>query len=288
MALSRPPDDRAFEALVARVVASGAEHYRDLPWRRTRDPYAVLVSEVMLQQTQVTRVVTYFEAWMESFPTLESLDAAPLEAVLLVWRGLGYNRRAIALKRAAEAVVEAHHDSGADGPVSLPSDITALTALPGIGPATAAGVRSFAFGLESAYLETNVRAVFLHEILGDRDGVSDRELLPLVTCAAAIATASGIDARTWNLALLDHGAHLKRTIPNPSRRSAHHVRQSGFEGSRRQRRSRLLRAVMDGPGGSAPEYAAGSGLDARDAEEILRELAAEGFVVADGEGWRIA
>ena len=158
---------------MAGVVARGRELYRDLPWRNTRDPYAVLLSEVMLQQTQVPRVVPKYEAWLEEFPTLDALAAAPLEPVLRAWQGLGYNRRAIALKRTAEEVVERFGGQ-------LPSDEAALRSLPGIGPATASGVRAFAFELPGVYLETNVRAVFLHELFADRDGVTDRELTPLV------------------------------------------------------------------------------------------------------------
>jgi len=238
----------------------------------------------MLQQTQVTRVVPYYERWLADFPTLDALAAAPLEAVLRTWQGLGYNRRAIALKRLAEQV--AAETARACVP-ELPRDRNALLALPGVGPATAAGVRAFAFGEPDAYLETNVRAVFLHELFADAEGVPDRAIAPLVAEAAACAEASGIDSRAWNYALLDYGAYLKRTVPNPSRRSAHHGRQSAFEGSRRQKRSRLLRAVMDAPGSSAEELATGLALDAGEALGILEDLAAEGFVARDGESWQV-
>jgi A/G-specific adenine glycosylase len=197
--------------------------------------------------------------------------------VLRAWQGLGYNRRAIALKRAAELV----------GP-ALPCDDTALRALPGVGPATAAGVLAFGFGRHAAYLETNVRAVFLHELFADSDGVSDREIAPLVADAAVAAEARGLTAREWNYALLDHGAHLKRTQPNPSRRSAHHTRQSAFEGSRRQKRARLLRAVLDAPSSSTDELIAGLRIEPTLAKELLTELQDEGFIASDGDGWRIA
>lgn len=293
---SRIPGADELAAFVDRVAAHGAELYREFPWRETTDPYAILVSEVMLQQTQVSRVVPYYESWLADFPTLEALAAAPLEAVLRAWQGLGYNRRAIALKRAAEQLVAAHAPahggpahSVADGaPVALPSDEAALRALPGVGPATAAGVLAFGFGQHAAYLETNVRAVFLHELFADADGVPDREITPLVESAAAHAERRGLTAREWNYALLDYGAHLKRTLPNPSRRSAHHTRQSAFEGSRRQKRARLLRAVMDSPGASAEELATGLQLESSLTSDLLEELRAEGFVTSDADGWCIA
>lgn len=281
------PDAR-IEAFVDTVLAEGGEHYRDLPWRHTSDPYAVLLSEIMLQQTQVTRVVPYWERWLTDFPTLEALAAAPLEPVLRAWQGLGYNRRAVALKRAAEQVVAEHHAAGAAGPATLPSDEAALRALPGIGPATAAGVRAFAFRLPSAYLETNVRAVVLHELFADADGVPDREVAPLVARAAEAAQSRGIDAAVWNWALLDYGAHLKRSMPNPSRRSAHHTRQSAFEGSRRQKRARLLRAVMETPGSTADALATDLGIESGLAATLLEELAAEGFLTLDDELWSVA
>jgi len=276
------PDIDSFVRLVA---ARGADHYREFPWRRTRDPYEILVSEVMLQQTQVTRVVPYYGLWLEMFPSLDALAAAPLEAVLRAWQGLGYNRRAISLKRLAETLA-AGAKEGLEP--ELPRDSTALLALPGVGPATAAGVRAFAWEEPDAYLETNVRAVFLHELFRDRVDVSDREIAPLVGQAAAVAHAAGIGARTWNYSLLDYGAYLKRSVPNPSRRSAHHTRQSAFEGSRRQKRARLLRTVMDAPGTSAADLSECSGLAEGEVGDLLEVLRKEGFVSLTDGGWHVS
>ncbi|HET6350599.1 MAG TPA: adenine glycosylase [Coriobacteriia bacterium] len=283
-------------AFVTRIAAEGKRLYRDFPWRRTHDPYLILVSEVMLQQTQVARVVPYFDRWATEFPDLEALAAAPLEAVLRQWQGLGYNRRAIALKRAAEDLVVRADASGAVA-AQLPRETTELVALPGIGPATAAGIRAFAFGEPSVYLETNVRAVFLHDFFPDAEGVPDRVLLPIVEAAAVGAQGQGIGARDWNYALLDYGAWLKSSVPNPSRRSAHHTRQSTFEGSKRQKRARLLRLVMERPGHDSDayavalgeaEFAAGRGEpSAGEILGLLEELAREGFVVREDGGWRI-
>lgn len=279
MTASGPGDTLGAEAAAAfrdRVYSHYRDHGRhDLPWRKTRDSYAVLVSEVMLQQTQVTRVIPYFEEWMERFPAPDALAAAPLEAVLRTWQGLGYNRRAIALVRAAEAIAAEH-----DGEV--PSDREALLSLPGVGPATAAGVRAFAFREPDLYLETNVRAVFLHEFFADAEGVPDTALLPLLE-----QTLDRDDPRTWYWALLDYGAHLKRTLPNPSRRSRHHTRQSPFEGSHRQLRARLLRTVMEMPDSTIDELAAGFGEDPVRAGQALAELVDEGFLAEERGRYRV-
>lgn len=247
----------------------------DLPWRRTTDPYAVLVSEVMLQQTQVTRVVPRYEEWLTEFPTFDALASAPTEAVLRAWSGLGYNRRALALKRAAE-VVSAEHGG------VLPRDEAALRALPGVGPATAAGVIAFAFGEPARYLETNVRAALIHDFFPGRDDVRDAEILPVLD-----AVMDRDDPRSWCHALLDYGWALKRSVPNPSRRSAHHARQSRFEGSRRQKRARLLRAVMEAPGMDA-SGAAGVGVEPAEAAGMLDDLVAEGFLREDGGRYSVA
>ena len=265
----------AREAFEAKVREEGALRYRELPWRYLDDPYAVLVSEVMLQQTQVTRVLKHWERWMSLFPTVDALAAAGTADVLAQWQGLGYNRRALALKRACEECSATH--GGA-----LPDTAEQLQQLPGIGPATAAGVMAFAFGKPSIYIETNVRTVFLHEVFPQRDKVSDRELTPLVA-----ATCPQDAARAWYYALLDYGAHLKTLVANPSRRSAHYARQSTFDGSRRQKRAELVRVVLAEPGIGfddlaarldAFERAAGrDGVDAETFESIVNDLVREGF-----------
>ena len=268
------------QAFKAKVLAEGAAHYRALPWRYIDDAYGVLLSEVMLQQTQVARVDGRWQRWLEKFPSPAALAAAPLNVVLEEWQGMGYNRRAINLQRCAQRIVDEHAGE-------VPSSYDELVALPGVGPATAAGVIAFAFDQPSVYLETNVRAVFIHELFKESEQVSDKELIPLVQQTCPVT-----EVRQWYYALLDYGAHLKATLPNPSRRSKHYTRQSKFEGSHRQKRAFLLRRLLEGAAHAqqladdldAFEQAAGRpavGLQAT--EELLSELEREGFALqADG------
>lgn len=287
-----PQAVEAFRAEIYQYYRRSGRH--DLPWRQTRDPYHILISEVMLQQTQVSRVIPKYQAFLAAFPDLASLAAAPLADVLRIWQGLGYNRRALALKRLAETVVAEHS-------AELPRDPAALRRLPGIGPATAAALGAFAFGQPVLLLETNVRAVFLEHFFPQQDGVSDREILPLVE-----ATLDRRNPRDWYYALMDYGAVLKRGGPNPCRRSQHHSRQSPYAGSHRQLRARVLAAVLaaqDEGAGTASQRTEGTGTAGISdvgvtAEDIARrlgedacrvaraaaELRAEGFLSGQEEG----
>lgn len=223
---------------VSCVWEMGKLHQRNsLPWRYIDDPYAVYISEVMLQQTQVSRVLHYWPEWMKRFPTIDSLAAASTYDVLEQWQGLGYNRRALALKQSAEICSESNKGK-------LPKTYNDLVALPGIGPATAAGIISFAFQKPSIYIETNVRAVFIHHFFTSEDTtISDKQIAPLVE-----QTCSQDKPREWYYALLDYGAYLKKNIANPSRRSAVYTKQSKFEGSARQKRSFIVREALASPG----------------------------------------
>ena len=253
------------------VRREGARLYRDLPWRNIDDPYAVLVSEVMLQQTQVARVNGFWQRFLQAFPTIDALAAADTAEVLVRWQGLGYNRRAIALKRCAE-------ECSASFGGSLPRTCDELQKLPGIGPATAAGVVAFAYNQPSVYIETNVRTVFIHELFPHESKVADRELAPLVH-----ASCPASDPRSWYYALLDYGAYLKSVLPNPSRRSAHYGKQSRFEGSHRQKRAELVRIVLSAGAQGIGEQDALAALNEAEAAGRRAPVDADAFDVLAGE-----
>ena len=244
-----PLDVPAFQR---KIREEGRRTWRDLPWRHAHDAYEIWISEVMLQQTQVARVQTRWEAWLDRFPTVDALAVASDADVLAAWQGMGYNRRALALHEAARQVSECH--GGA-----FPRERAELLALPGVGPSTAAGIRAFAFDEPDVYLETNVRAVFIHELFPTAQTVSDASLTPLVEAACPQT-----DVRGWYYALLDYGAWLKRSIPNPTRRAAAYTRQSRFEGSHRQKRAFVLRTLLD-----ARQASARGGMSAAELAEAL-------------------
>jgi len=240
---------------------------RVLPWRRTHDPYKILLSELMLQQTQVKRVIEKYKEFLRRFPTIQSVARAPLRAILEAWQGLGYNRRALALKRLAVFVVDRYGGR-------IPREIEALKALPGVGAATAGAVCAFAFDKPVLFIETNIRSVFIHFFFRDREAVKDSDILPLI--------AQTLDAkrpREWYYALMDYGTMLKERHVNPSRRSAHYIRQSPFEGSRRQVRGKILKAVVAHPGISEAALVKEINRGREMVKEALRQLRTEGFIV---------
>lgn len=206
---------------------------RFFAWRaREADPYHIFVSEVMLQQTQTYRVEPKYDAFIAAFPTVHALAAAQLSDVLLVWQGLGYNRRAKMLHGAARIIVEQHGGM-------VPADPVLLDALPGIGKATAASISAFAFNMPTVFIETNIRAVFIHHFFPGQELVHDNLILPLVEL-----TLDRKNPREWYYALMDYGVMLKKQAGNPARKSAHYAKQSRFEGSDRQVRGALIRFLL--------------------------------------------
>ncbi|MCB0959851.1 MAG: A/G-specific adenine glycosylase [Acidimicrobiales bacterium] len=284
----------AAEARRAALLDWFADRGRDLPWRRTRDPWAILVSELMLQQTQVPRVLPRFEAFLRRWPSPAACAAAPLADIVTAWAGLGYNRRAVNLHRCAQAVVD-HHDG------ALPDDLAALLALPGIGPYTARAVLAFAFDRDDVgVLDTNAARV-----LARWEG---RSLKPKEAQAAADAAAAPGAGWAWNQAMLDLGAtrcrprtpdcedcpvrpwcgwgDAGRPSPDPAVGSAGvSGRQAAFEGSDRQGRGRLVDALRLGPVRAADvARVAGWPDDPERAGRVAASLVADGLAIADEVG----
>lgn len=247
---------------------------RNFPWRETEDPYHILVSEYMLQQTQTERVLPKYALFLDRFPTIDLLAGASLKDVLLVWQGLGYNRRARYLHEAAHIVVEKF--SG-----RLPSDPTLLLTLPGIGPGTAGAITAFAYNVPSLFIETNIRRVFIHFFFPDKERVHDREIYPLIE-----RTLDTRNPRQWYYALMDYGVYLRGLFANPNRRSAHYARQPRFENSNRQVRGAVVRELLFGSR-TVSELARRTGNDERRIEQVLEQLVEEGMVAAEESGYGI-
>ena len=261
------------------ILAWYAAVRRDLPWRRTTDPYRILVSEVMLQQTQVARVVPYYEAWLERFPSEHALAGAPAADVLRAWSGLGYNRRALALQAACTVVV---HDG-------WPRTVEGLQALPGVGPYTAAAVASFAFGAQAAVVDTNVRRVI--------ERLDRRRRRPPELARRAQAIVPAGRAADWNQALMELGAtvctarapaceacpaascrsHGRPPVTPAARRAPERVR---FEDTDRYVRGRVVAALAAGDG--VPR-----GFEPVRLERALAGLERDGLVVRENGAVRL-
>jgi A/G-specific adenine glycosylase len=251
------------------------DHYRDhgrvLPWRKTRNPYRVLVSEIMLQQTQVERVLEKYKEFLAVFSDFSSLAKAPLAKLLKIWSGLGYNRRALALHALAQKVVEVHNGK-------LPSDHEQLLALPGIGKYTAGAVAAFAFNKPVLFLDTNIRRVFIHEFFRDKESIRDEDIYPLIE-----QTLDKADPRSWYNALMDYGAVLKKERGNPNRRSAHYARQSPFENSTRQVRGAILKVLVKETSLSEARIVKRTSMDPERVKKNLVQLEKEGFIRRKGK-----
>ena len=198
-----------------------------LPWRQTTDPYHILVSELMLQQTQVARVIPKYATFIEQFPTVQQLAGARQEVVVKLWQGLGYNRRALYLHHTSKII------TGQRG--IFPRNEEALRQLPGIGPYTASAIMAFAYNARTVMVETNIRTVFLYHFFAGQADVADVQVRLLVK-----QTLPTQNYREWYAALMDYGSYLKEVLPNPSRKSKHHAKQSLFATSQRKVRGEVI------------------------------------------------
>jgi A/G-specific adenine glycosylase len=258
------------------------------PWRTDPpDPYRVLVSEIMLQQTQASRVVPMFESFVSRFPTIGSLAAAPKGVVLRAWSGLGYNRRAVALSDAARIVMAAH-----DG--TIPDDPASLIRLPGVGPYTAAAVASIGFGLPVAAIDTNTRRVVSRAILGLQPAVARSRDVNAAARRWLDRSAPG----RWNQAVMDLGREVCRPLPRcevcplssgcrfpsvPRRAAQRTSRRQAFAGSSRQVRGAILRALVGRSPATLASLVRTTGFDREPVAVAIRALHRDGLVVAAPE-----
>ena len=248
-----------------------ARHARTLPWRETYDPYRILVSEIMLQQTQVSRVLQKYRSFLHRFPTIQMLAKARMRDVLKEWQGLGYNRRALLLHRCARAVVLIYKGK-------IPRQRGILRSLPGIGEATSGALCAFAYNAPEVFIETNIRSVFIHHFFADKKNVNDKELLTIIEKAL-----DRKNPRKWYSALMDYGVFLKNTLANPSRKSLHYKKQTPFKGSRRQIRGKILKLLAEKNRAKESQMCSYLCVDKTTLSEILASLCKEGLVKQKGK-----
>lgn len=256
------------------------EYYRKnkriLIWRETINPYWVVVSEIMLQQTQVQRVVEKFPKFITVFPDFSSLASSSLEDVLRAWQGMGYNRRGKYLQEIARLIVEKY-----DG--TVPKVPAVLESFPGIGPATARSIIVYTYNITEPFIETNVRRVYIHHFFENKEVVSDADILPLL-----IETIDQENPREWFYALMDYGTHLAKTVENPNRKSKHYNKQSRFNGSNRQIRGAVLRSLLDSGPITARVLETQLGFAKDRLYNVLADLTSEGIVAEEKGVYKIS
>lgn len=245
------------------------EHKRSMPWRSITDTYGVYLSEIMLQQTQVSRVLDKYPQFIRSFPKWDALAHAPTHDLLAAWQGMGYNRRALYMRETARKVVTEYGGQ-------LPQDPKVLVTFPGIGKATAGSLVAFAYNIPTVFIETNIRRVFIHHFFADKEGIADTELIPLVE-----QSVDKKNPREWYYALMDYGTHLPKTGINANKRSKHYAVQSKFEGSRRQIRGAVIRELTKGPV-EETQLRIRLGFEKDTLDSVLLDLKKEGFIHESG------
>lgn len=265
--------EKAFIQTVKRYYKKHGRH--ELPWRKTKNPYRILVSEMMLQQTQVGRVIPKYKAFLKQFPTIEVLAHTSLKDVLALWQGLGYNRRAKFLHDCAKVVV--HEYNG-----RLPTDLETLCRLPGIGPYTAGAVHVFATNKSEVIIETNIRTVFLYHFFSKKKQVFDTEILKYIE-----RTLDTENPREWYWALMDYGAHLKAKGIRTNAQSKHYSKQSTFKGSDREVRGALLRVLTEESNVTVGLLVKKTGMERERIKTQLQKLAQEGLIQKYKQWWSI-
>jgi len=248
------------------------EYRRPMPWRDDISPYSIFISEVMLQQTQVSRVLVKYPLFMAKFPNFNSLARSETTDLLSAWQGMGYNRRALYLRSAAGIVMREYKGG-------LPKDIKLLDELPGIGYATACSIAAFAYNAPVIFIETNIRRVYINSYFLKNGEVDDKDILPLVE-----RTLNKENPREWYWALMDYGAYLGGLGDNPNKKSKHYTKQKKFEGSVREVRGGILKFLLKKPHSM------------KELEKIytdkrlftaLEQLKKEGFIIEIGKKYSI-
>lgn len=259
-------DQQKLKMFVRDIWKYYAQNKRNFPWRETKDPYAILVSEIMLQQTQTKRVLEKYKEFLKCFPTIQSLHKASLRKILNVWQGLGYNRRALALKKIGDIVFKKYKGK-------IPNNPSMLVALPGIGEATAGAICAFAFNIPTVFIETNIRRVYIHFFFKGPKKVNDEEIKKLLR-----ATIDKKKPREWYYALMDFGSMLGHTQQNPNRKSAMYKVQSVFEGSDRQLRAKIIRFLLSHKTGNQENFSRIFSSKIDRIEKILTGLEKDGLI----------
>lgn len=251
------------------------KHYedfkRDLPWRHTADPYKIFISEVMLQQTQVSRVIPKYDAFLKKFPTFSRLAQSELVHVLQQWSGLGYNRRGRFLWESAQIIIDTYKGI-------VPNDPELVDLLPGIGRATASSIIVFSYNIPLVFIETNIRRVFINAFFNQKSEIRDADIEKLVA-----ATLDKENPREWYYALMDYGAFLGKTIENPNKKSAHYTKQSKFKGSTRQLRGFILKQLVFQKRISVMELQMLIGPSPHIIEEVIAKLVSDKLIRVSGE-----
>lgn len=266
------PDIESFRTIIYTYYR---QNKREMPWRFSDNPYYIVVSELMLQQTQVPRVMQKFPAFIQRFPDFTTLAAATMGDVLTEWQGMGYNRRAKFLKQIAEQVTSDYNGV-------LPDDPAELVKLPGIGKATAGSITAFAYNKPTVFIETNIRRVFIHFFCNDASEVHDNDIFPLVEKALDRS-----NPREWYYALMDYGTMMVKQMENPNKKSKHYAVQSKFEGSDRQIRGKTLKALVQLGSVAVDTLVSMMGDDRERVESILQRMEKEGMIARDGERYTL-
>ena len=264
-----PADSDAISQFNAYLAEFYEKNKRPMPWRDDITPFRVVVSEIMLQQTQVPRVMDQFPQFIQTFPDFNALAGASLEDVMRAWQGLGYNRRAKYLLEISRAIVEKWNGI-------VPDDPEILVTLPGIGTATAGSIVAFSYNRPVVFIETNIRRVFIHHFFQDQADVSDKEIIPVICCALNKNTP-----REWYYSLMDYGTFLAGKIKNPNRRSRHYAVQSPFAGSDREIRGQVIKVLLENGPTQYNQLVGIVGDQHSRTEKIISQMIIEGLIVKD-------